>query len=272
MKCSEVRKRLSEHVAGELFRSEQEAIAGHLAQCGACRAEAAVLERCEQALGVLGAVEEAPDRSEDLSRRIAAPLPWRPRWGAAAAVAGVAVAVTAVAVLLLAPPKAPAPNTPIVREAARGPAVVAIPQAAEVKPETPAETPSPTHVPPATVSAPRLVPAEVAPQQVASPTVVSVPDRGAEPAELREDTTIEAAPVMASLTTRSEPAGGVVLLLGRSERARHSSSCYLEVSLPNGARSVFERVAKLEAAGTPRVIEISYEQIAPEPKAQNGGG
>lgn len=272
MTCREARRKLSEYAAGELSAEDAERVAEHLARCEVCRAEAGAYRRTEDALCALARVEKAPDLSGDLRRRIAVPLPWRPRRGTATAVAGVAVAVTAVAVLLLGPPKARAPNTPIVREAAPGPAVVAIPEAPKVKPEIPAETPSPTHLPPATVSAPRLVPAEVPPEQVMTPAVVSVPVRVAQPAEFEEETTIEAAPVMASLTTRPEPAGGVVLLLGRCERARHSSSCYLEVSLPNGARSVFERVAKLEAAGTPRVIEISYEQIAPQPKAQNGGG
>jgi hypothetical protein len=77
---------------------------------------------------------------------------------------------------------------------------------------------------------------------------------------------------MPSLTTQPERAGGVVLLLGKPERAQHASSCYLEVSLPNGARSVFERIAKLEAPGAPRVIKISYEEIAPEGSAAEQGG
>ncbi len=281
MKCREVRKRLAEHVAGELFPSEEEAIAAHLAQCATCRAEAAVLERCERALGALGTVEEAPDLSEDLRRRIAAPIPWRPRWGLAAAIAGAAVAVTVMAVLSLWPQKAPAPGPPMVREEVAEPAITSMPHALDVTVEVPAETSPPVESPPSIVSAPRPVPAEVVLEQAAIPAVVAVPVRGqpagfgegammeAAPVRFEEEMAMEAGPVMASLTTQPERAGGVVLLVGKPEPVRTASSCYLEVSLPDGARSVFERTAKLEPPGAPRVIHISYEQTAPQPKAQD---
>jgi predicted anti-sigma-YlaC factor YlaD len=271
MKCREVRKRLAEQVAGELFPSEQEVIAAHLAQCAACRAEASVLERCERALGVLGAVAEAPDLSEDLRQRIAVPLPWRPRWGVAAAVAGAALAVTAMAVLLLGPRKAPAPGVPMVREDVTEPAVVSMPHALDVTLETPAETSPPARSPLVSVSAPRPVPAEVVLQQAIIPAVVSVPGQG-QPAGLAEEAAIEAAPLMASLTTQPERGGGVILLLGQPEPVRPASSCYLEVSLPNGARSVFERVAKPDVAGRPRAISISYEETTPEGSTAQQGG
>jgi anti-sigma factor RsiW len=272
MNCLQVKARLAAYVSGDLSAGDAVAIEAHLEGCTLCRSEAAAFERCEEALGVLGAVEEPPDLSEDLRRRIAAPLPRRPRWGVAAAVAGAAVALTAIVVLLLGPRKAPPPGPPILREDATQPAVVSMPQLPDAAAEIPAETPVPAQSVPVRVSAPRRVPAEVIPEQAASPALVSVSDTGAEPTGLEEGAMMEAAPAMASLTTRPERAGGVVLLLGKPKPVEHASSCYLEVSLPNGARSVFERIATLEPAGAPRVIQISYEQIAPQPKAQDGGG
>jgi hypothetical protein len=258
-------------VSGDLSAGDAAAIGDHLEGCTFCRSEAAAFGRCEQALGVLSAVQEAPDLSEDLRRRIATPLPWRPRWGVAAAVAGVALAVTAIAMVLAGPQKAPAPSVPIVRENVTRQPVVSMPQAPDVTVAIPAETSVSPHSPPVIVSAPRPVPAEVVLEQATIPAVVSVPGQG-QPAGLAEVGAIEAGPVMASLTTQPERAGGVVLLLGRPKPAQHASSCYLEVSLPNGARSVFERTAKLEPAGAPRVIKISYEEIAPErPAAEQGG-
>jgi hypothetical protein len=281
MNCLQVRARLAAFVSGDLSAGDAAAVEAHLEGCTFCRSEAAKFERCEEALGVLGAVEEAPDLSEDLRGRIAAPLRWRPRWGAAGAVAGVAVAVTAVALLLLGPPKAPVPSAPMVREEVTRPAVVSMPEIPDVTAEVLAETSPPAESPPAIANAPRPVPADVMPEQAAIPAVVSVPVQGqpagfeegammeAAPVRFEEEMAMEAAPVMASLTTEPERGGGVVLLLGQPKQAQHASSCYLEVSLPDGARSVFERIAKLEAAGAPRVIQISCEKIAPQPKAQN---
>jgi hypothetical protein len=272
MNCLQVRPRLAAYVSGDLSAGDAAAIEAHLDGCTLCRSEAAAFERCEQALSVLGTVAAAPDLSEDLRRRIVAPVPWRPRWGVAAAVAGLAVAATAMAVLLLAPRKAPSPGPPIVREDVTRPRVVSMPQAPDVTARGPTETPPPTHSPPATVSAPRPVPAEVGPAQVASPTVVFVPLHATEPAELEEEAPIEAAPIMASLTTTAGQPGGVVLLLGRPEPVRPSPSYYLEISLPNGARSVLQRGATVGAPGAPRVVQISYEHIAPQTKAQDEGG
>jgi hypothetical protein len=277
MKCDEVRTRLSDYVGGDLFPSEQEAVASHLAQCATCRTEAAVLQRCERALGVLGVVAEPPDLSEDLRRRIAAPLPWRRRWGAAAAVAGVALVVAVVMALAWPRDRARdvAPPLPVFVEApAPVEAEPAVPEGVEVTPPplvvTAAEPPATevVEVPQPTVRAPSPVPAEVVPQQASVPTVVSVRVQ-APPAGLEAEAVMEAVPVTDSPTTQPGQTGGVVLLLGQAEPVRPPSSCYLEVSLPNGARSILERSAEAGAAGAPRVIQISYEQIAPQPKAQD---
>ncbi len=284
MNCRQVRTRVAAYVSGDLSARDAAAVEAHLSGCASCRSEAAAFERCEEALGVLGAVEEAPDLSEDLRRRIAAPLPWRPRWAAVAAVGSAALALTAMAVLLLGPREAPGPSLPVARETVTRPAVVSMPPAPDVTPEAPKVRPPAAQSPPVSVSAPRLVPAEVTPEPAVIPEVVSVPLRGqpagieegavmeAAPVRLGEGMAMEAAPAMASLTTQPERGGGVVLLLGQPEPVRPASSCYLEVSLPDGARSVFERIAKLEVPGGPRVIQISYEQTAARPKAQDGGG
>jgi hypothetical protein len=262
MNCLQVRARLAAYVSGDLSAGDAAAVEAHLEGCTFCRSQAAAFERCENALGVLGAVEEAPDLSEDLRGRIAAPLRWRPRWGMAGAVAGAAVVVTALAVLLLVPQEAPVPSAPVVREEVARPAVVSMPEVPDVTAEILAETP------PAMVSAPHLVPAGVVLEQGTIPAVVSVPVQG-QPAGLAEEAAIEAGPAMASLTPHPERAGGVVLLLGQPKTPQPASSCYLEVSLPDGARSVFERVARLEPPGAPRVIQIRYEHTAPQPKAQD---
>jgi hypothetical protein len=275
MKCDEVRTRLSDYVGGDLFPSEQEAVASHLAQCATCRAEAAVLQRCERALGVLGVVAETPDLSEDLRRRIAAPLPWRRRWGAAAVVAGVALAVTAMGALLWPRERVPdvTPSPPVVVEAPGaaegGPAIVG-----QVEVMSPRVTVAAPELPAAEMAETPQAPMErevaAAPVEVvAEPVADNTTNGEVSPAEFGEEAVFEMEPAMTLPASASDQAGGVVLLLGEPEPVRPTSSCYLEVSLPNGARSVLERSAEVGAAGAPRVIQISYEHIAPQPKAQD---
>lgn len=272
MRCRQVRQKLSEYAAGELFPSEAAAVRRHLDRCERCRTEAEAVRRAEAALVRLADIEQAPQLTADLRAHIAsgpAASRRRARIAAAAglAVAAAAVAATGAAVLLTGPRKAAAPHAPTRSDSTIPPAAASRPQTPDVTPEVRAETSLPVQ-PPAIVGAPRPLPAEVMPEQAAIPAVVSVPVQG-QPAGLDEGAVMEAAPAVASLMTQPERGGGVVLLLGQPEPVRPSPSYYLEVSLPNGARSVSERIAKLEPAGAPRVIHISYEHIAPGSEAQD---
>ncbi len=111
--------------------------------------------------------------------------------------------------------------------------------------------------------------AEAATPRLAAPQPALAATDPSEPISTERDQAL-----VPSRETRRELPGdaGVVLLLRRPQPVQPDSSCYLEVSLPNGARSIFEEVANRDVAGTPRGTHISYEYIAPQPKAQNRGG
>lgn len=76
MKCSEVQEYLSAWMDGEVPQGQRQPLADHLAQCPACRAELALLERLDAALAGL----EAPaprDLAAKVRLRLSRPaFPW----------------------------------------------------------------------------------------------------------------------------------------------------------------------------------------------------
>jgi hypothetical protein len=55
------------------------------------------------------------------------------------------------------------------------------------------------------------------------------------------------------------PAGGIILLLGEARDVPPSSSCYLEIVFPDGARTVMDQRVERDASGNPRTVQIAYE-------------
>ena len=55
---------------------------------------------------------------------------------------------------------------------------------------------------------------------------------------------------------------GIILILGEPQPIVPRAECYLEVSLPDGTRSVTNQVVERDATRESREIEIAYEGIA----------
>jgi len=70
----------------------------------------------------------------------------------------------------------------------------------------------------------------------------------------------------------SLPPQGVILLLGDPDRVLPSSSCYLEILFPDGARTISDQAVQRDATGRPRAMQITYSQIAPDQTASEHGG
>ena len=71
--------------------------------------------------------------------------------------------------------------------------------------------------------------------------------------------------------TPAEPVGGVILVLGRPEPVQVSGSCYVEVTLADGTRTVREQTVERDAAGRPQMVRLSYERSVPGAAVQQGG-
>jgi len=261
MTCGEVRRKLSEYVGGELSAEEAERVAEHLAQCELCRAEAAAYRRTEDALAALARVEKAPDLSEDLSRRIGARQGGSQRraWAGAAAVA----ALVGVAVLLW--PRAAPVETPPVMEHVQ----VRVPQVptGEVARQEDVEL---GEIPPEPVRAPRLTEIQGEMASQARP-----PEPGGEVmvSEVAQTVEVVAVPPEESLETEAmADTGGVILVVGEPQPVLLSSSCYLEVSFPSGARLVVDQRVERDALGRPRAAQLSYRQVEADSATPNHGG
>jgi len=266
MTCRSVTHRLGAYLDGELPPRQQAELDEHLASCSQCRAQAAALRHAEDALRMLRPTEPAPDLLHDLRRRLAAPSARSLRliWAGGAAVA---VAAAGLILLLLHPPTAKAPRL-----------------------RTPASPPyiASKSPPPSTITASRAGPA-VAPRPVvaAKPMVRHQPrprrgrhapsspgespggEREQVPVPAESEPRLEPEAAEAVLTASPAPLGGVIVLLGEPAPALPSSSCYLEVSFPDGAKSVTDRTVERDAAGRPRAVQIAYENTPPEERATN---
>lgn len=273
MNCRSVRRRLSEYLDGELPAPRQAAIAAHLEVCAGCREEADDLRRAGEALKTLSVVEVAPELTGDLHRRLAAPPARRFRlgWAGAAAVAAVGIAIGC---LLWLSPRAPVPGPPRARTEAAAPEVAVEP---------------PKLVLPLTEELPE---AETPDEPYRAPVqVVATPRETEGPAPVEVDGTLSSAEVVGVLSAEEMPAAptdvegprravsrrpgteyGVILLLGPPEPILPSSRCYLEVSFPDGAKSILDQSVERDAAGEPRVVQLSYQQVSPKTESVNEGG
>lgn len=270
MKCRGVRERLSEYVDGELADSERAGIAEHLEVCASCREEAEGFRRAGEALRTLAVVEVAPDLTSDLHRRLATSS--RRRFRLAWVGVGVAAAAGAAACLLW--PGHPAPRpAPAVTDVSAPQVAIEPPEPAlpltEEQPE--AETPDEPYRAPVQVAAIRdetveagLVEAGGGPNWAYGRPAASVDELQVPATDVEEPET--------ALARTSEMEYGVVLLLGPPEPILPSSSCYLEVSFPDGAKSILDQSVERDAAGEPRVVQLSYQQVSPKIESVNQGG
>ena len=251
MKCPTVRRKLSRYLEAEVSSGARVAIAAHLEECADCRAEAAALQRAQAALGTLAAVERAPDLTADVRRRLAAGPPRRLGWRWAGAALS-AAAVAAVLLLWLGPRTLPVrPRARPTRVAEASPRVAPpAPSAVVTSPKQP------------TPRQRRLVRRHIARY---SPRPLLPAPQGATPAPPVRETPVDVA-------ARQPTIGGVVLLVGEPRETAPRSSCYLEVSLPDGSKSVTERAVERDADGQPRTVRIAYQRTAPETRAATEGG
>jgi len=250
MKCSTVRDKLSAYLDAEVAPQEQAGIAAHLQACAACRAEAAALERAEAALTTLATVERAPDLTADLRRLAAGGAP-RPAWRwAGACVAGVVVVSVA---LIWAHALVVRPSQPKPQVVQRRPGVAAPARPSPLQGEGRVRvqrTGTRAYVAPRGARPHRPVDKAPAPR----PAAPNPPAMEPAPVKDREDL------------------GGIILLVGAPRETAPSSSCYLEVSLPDGSKSVLEQAIERDADGQARSIRIACQRIAPETRAANEGG
>ena len=258
MKCSKAQARLTQYLDGELTGKVQAAIARHLEGCVACRRELESLRAADDALQLLAAVEPAPDLTSDLRRRLDSVPAGGARWAPAALAAGVAVLLVLLCIRLVTP-RAPLPE-PRPSPAQEAPAQVATrppppaPEPAHLEPQLPAPIAHTT-----TARPPARRPAD-APSAPSEPSPHEAP-----PAETTEP------PMPAPVETASVPVG-LLLILGESQPVLPSSYCYLAVTRPDGNSSILSQTVERDAAGEPRVVQIIYQETAPEPRLPEQGG
>jgi hypothetical protein len=205
-------------------------------------------------------MERAPELSEDLRRRLAAPRAGVRWWGLATAGA---VALVVVAALLW--PRAAPVGAPIgVEHLARlgGEAAVG-----DTVPEREAQVVEPASEEAVEQQAPRPEVAVADTSRTPEPSgelMVSAPPESAKAnaPPVEEFTGIET----------EEPVGGVILVLGEPEPVLPSSRCYLEVSFPNGAKSVVDERIERDALGRPRASQLSYWQVEADAATLSHGG
>jgi len=250
MKCSTVRDKLSAYLDAEVAPRERAGIAAHLQACAVCRAEAAALEPAEAALTTLATVERAPDVAADLRRRLAAGGAPRPAWRWAGA--GLAAAVVVSVALIWAHALVVRPSQPKPQVVQRRPGVAAPARPSPLQGEGRVRVQrTATHA----YIAPRKARLHPPVDKAPAPRPAAPNPSAMEPAPVKE----------------REDLGGIILLVGAPRETAPSSSCYLEVSLPDGSKSVTEQAVERDADGLPQEIRIAYENIATETQNRKGG-
>ncbi len=268
-------ERLSAGAAGELRPEEQERVADHLRSCPECAAQYEELRRAEQALTCLAEGEAAPELLHDLRRRLAAPRgrprPWR--WGVA-----LAMAAGLTGGLLLWPHPPSPPPRPVTEASWRQPPAPLVEAPTEFPPGVLVKLPEPS---PGSGRAATAVPQRgryVLHREPKRPRpALSVPEvvlvRHGEEGEAGRlgATSAREHPVAVEEAAETE-GGGVVLLLGEPLPALPSSQCYLEVTLPEGHTSIFERAEERDRTGQLQTARISCQNSIPVQFKPNGGG
>jgi hypothetical protein len=259
MKCSKAQARLTQYLDGELTEKVHTAIARHLEGCVACRRELESLRAADDALQLLAAVEPAPDLTSDLRRRLDSVPAGGVRWVPAALAAGVAVLLVVLCIRLVTP-RAPLPE-PSLSPAQEAPAQVATrpPPLALEPAHLESQVPAPIAHTPTTARPPARRSADV-PSAPSEPSPHEAP-----PAEATE------APAPPPVETASAP-DGLILILGEPQPVLPSSYCYFAVTRPDGNSSILSQTVKRDAAGEPRVVQMTYEETAPEPRLPEQGG
>lgn len=256
MKCQDVREELVASMDGPASPAEQSAVAAHLEACAACRQEAADLRRAEDALRALAALERAPDLAADLRRRLAArPARQLPRLPAGTALA---VVIAAAAALFLLRPRPPATHT---RPPSRQAEVAAAPPGVEPLP-APAVEPK---MKPAAPPRPKFARYRIARRR-------SPPAEAPGETPRREPAAPEATAAEAATPGAPEAPYGVILLLGPPQEPLSPSSCYVEVSMPDGRKSILQQDVEVDATGQPAALRLAYENIEPGTRARKEGG
>ncbi|HUT74467.1 MAG TPA: zf-HC2 domain-containing protein [Armatimonadota bacterium] len=275
MKCRKITRMLGEYVEGDLPAHRRAEVAAHLHTCGRCRAEAAAWEQAQAALCALSAIEAAPERAVLMP----AGAPTRAGWGFRRTWVGAGLAVAAVVLAVwlwtrtdAGPPRSgPSPQ----RIAARAhPAPLKPSPTGVIREAAPQRAPGPSparrvaHRPYAPRPSARMTPSappalgaqEVPPAlpEVVEPPAPAPPADAAEPESL-----VAAAP---------SPAIGLILLLGPPPEWAPLSSCQVEVSFPDRAKSVVEQVVERNPDGSPRAIRIACDNAGPEPQSRSQGG
>jgi len=257
MKCRDVRRKLVEYAEASLPLGEKAEVESHLEICARCRAERAALDRAETALRALAAVETAPELTADLHHRLAAGRPVRRFTWAWAGVGVAAVAVT-LRLALWTQPKTPAsqPQAPPTRIATQLPSVSPVPPRVSVVPAM--QQPEPT-------SKPRLPRHHPHHARDAAPVRSTPPESAVAEAMAPE-------PVEATPETDPNAPIGVILLIGTPRETAPVSSYHVEISFPDGAKSMKEQVVERDAHDRPRAVRIAYDHTAPDaqPPAQGG--
>lgn len=266
MKCRIIRQRLVEYVEDSLPPGERADIEAHLATCAACRAEAVALQRAENALRRLGVIEPAPEVA-DVRHLHPVPRPGgRTRW----VWAGVCLAAAAVVLTILMWPHAaqrqPSPSSSANVAMKTEPTAPSRPdQVPEVAP--PAPPPAPIVVVERRHPArPSPTPRRIVERLKPAPSVAPEPPA---PEIVPHEPEVPAPVVTAQ---ESEAPAGLILLIGEPRESPPSSSYHVEISFPDGERSVVERSVERNADNQAQAIRIAYERSGPEtPSPQPGG-
>lgn len=278
MRCREVTEKLLGYATGELPPEEREAVEAHLRGCLRCRREGDTVERAEAALAMLGAVEAAPDLSEDLRRRLEDPLRKRPRWAWTAAVAVILLAFLA-SLRVIRPRDAALPNAPRPAVVANVPPEVgaagATAQTVAPLSEDPEDDQEPEVQPtldglgirqrPVSVAAHPTPPQTAVDAQTSwstdeEPAPPSTPE-ATEPTELRRADKVRSLLLRDAVRRRALAKSRVVFLVGRPAEEPQAKAYYVEITLPDGTQSVVEHGSVQDVAGEGALVPAVFQQV-----------
>jgi hypothetical protein len=266
LKCAQVRKLLEDYFEGTLPPRRRQLAAAHLERCETCAAELRRLESMCSALAVLPQAEPDPSLLPQMSARISAlrqPRAFSHRrvWLAPALASGTALVC---AVIFLAFWSARQPSPPVLPQPT---------QAVKPLPRQPAPT-TLARVPPAGPSrAPALVatPSSRRPRRSSAPRAIA-PRSAPAPLVTARTVTSERQAQEVVQTEAQDVPEGVILVLGPSREPVLWSRYRVELSMPDGAKSVLRQVIGRDETGAPSVVRVAYRATPPETRATPQGG
>jgi len=261
MRCRTAKRRLTQYLDGELTDRERGAVERHLEACRRCREEADALRHAEDALHRLSAVETAPDLTADLLRRIEG-LPGLPAGSRRLAWGGAMVAAMVIVLAAFFWLRQGGPTAPSLHQKAQ---TLVPPPMAQTREPPPAIAKAPSQP-----AAPQPLPEPQ--RRVIRKHTVARERPQEQPSNQPSAEEVEAPAPEPAAAEVEEPSGGVILLVGAPQPALPSSRYYVELSFPNGERSLLEQSVERDAVGEPRTVQVTYQQIGPEPPVPNQGG